>query len=122
MTRFKITYQDRALIMHDEIWEAPSWEDAIIMAFSRKPAEWKLMGIECLLTAEEEAAFVNVKPLGPTLYWFDDSRLKPTRDELIEAARKFGEQTVTDVGKVRYGRDVLTRDDVIINAHIPGLD
>jgi hypothetical protein len=123
MKRFKITYQDRALNKYDEIWEAQSWEDAIIMAFSRKRADWKLIGIERLLTAEEEAAFVNVEPVGPTLCWFDDkSGLEPTRADLMEAAKKFGEETVTDLEKVRYGRDVLTRDDVIINARIPELD
>lgn len=46
MRRFKITYQDRALNKHVEIWEAQSWEDAIILAFSLKKAEWKLLGIE----------------------------------------------------------------------------
>lgn len=123
MIRFKFTYQDRALNKHVEIWNAQSWEDAIILAFSLKKAEWKLLMVERVLTDEELAAFVNIKPTGPSLYWFDDdSGKEPTREELMEAAKKFGEETVTDLGKVRYGRDVLTRDDVVINARIPELD
>lgn len=46
MIRFKFTYQDRALNKHIDIWGAKSWEDAIRLAFSRKPAEWKLLSIE----------------------------------------------------------------------------
>lgn len=48
MIRFKFTYQDRALNKHVEIWNAQSWEDAIILAFSLKKAEWKLLMVECI--------------------------------------------------------------------------
>lgn len=60
MNRFKITYQDRTVNKHFEIFEAPSWEDAVIMAFSRKKAEWKLLTIECLadvLTRDDKIEF-----------------------------------------------------------------
>ena len=114
MKRFKFTYQDRALNKHIEIWKAQSWTDAIVLAFSLKKAEWKLLSVEQALTLEEEAAYENVKPTGPMLCWFDDeSGKEPTYDDFMEAAKKFGEKTVTDLGKIRYGRDVLTRDDVI---------
>ena len=47
MKLFKIVYQDKALQRQINYWEAECWEDAIIMAFSRKPAEQKLLYIEC---------------------------------------------------------------------------
>lgn len=44
---FKVVYQDIALQRHINYWEAGGWADAIIMAFSRKPADMKLIYIEC---------------------------------------------------------------------------
>ena len=47
MNLFKVVYQDGALRRHINYWEAECWADAIVMAFSRKPAEYKLIYIEC---------------------------------------------------------------------------
>ena len=47
MKLFKVVYQDKAVQQHINYWEAECWADAIVMAFSRKPAEMKLIYIEC---------------------------------------------------------------------------
>lgn len=47
MKLFKVVYQDKALKRHINYWEAECWADAVVMAFSRKPAEMKLIYIEC---------------------------------------------------------------------------
>lgn len=47
MSLFKVAYQDRAVQRYINYWEAECWTDAIVMAFSRKPAEMKLVYIEC---------------------------------------------------------------------------
>lgn len=47
MKLFKVTYQDKATQWHIEYFEAACWEDAIVTAFSRKPADMKLIYLEC---------------------------------------------------------------------------
>lgn len=59
MKTFKVTYQDKAVQWHIEYFEAACWMDAIIMAFSRKPAEYKLIYLECRSDEVEPEFFTD---------------------------------------------------------------